>query len=248
MPRLLARDLHLANPASMAEQGAGQRCQRTHRNRTAAIAAAAHRAPLLRLEQPQLLTAACDGRHNNWACSAAQLVRSAAGTGHTATGQWPAAAARRRAAAHPDGQHGHWTTMLPTVAWQMQGHWKQQPVEGQGKAGAVLAPAEQNRPYPLEAVLDVGGSRMAVSGTLTRPASLTSLDLQLSLSGPSMARLCADRRAAAGNPPFSTSGHLHGELGAHASRWHYQNFIGGGPVRYRRQSGIPHGTALHVRN
>ncbi|WP_374358955.1 AsmA family protein [Pseudoduganella danionis] len=250
MPRLLARDLHLANPASMAEQG-----------ELASVASALIEiellpllqqriaVPLLRLEQPQLhLLRRADG-HNNWSFAAPRepsAWRLELGTLQLGNGQLQLLDAVQQLDLTASMQTLD-NDALYGVAWQMQGHWKQQPVEGQGKAGAVLGLREQNRPYPLEAVLDVGGSRMAVSGTLTRPASLTSLDLQLSLSGPSMARLYALTGVLLPEtPPFSTSGHLHGELGAHASRWHYQNFIGrvgqsdiAGNLEYRYGTALP---------
>lgn len=230
MPRLLARDLHLANPASMAEQG-----------ELASIASALLEIdllpllqqriviPMLRLEQPQLhLLRRADGQHN-WAFAPPQeasawrleLQTLQLGDGqlqlHDALQQLELRATMQTLEqAAPYG-----------VAWQLQGHWKQQPVQGEGKAGALLGLQEQKRPYPLQAVLDVGGSRMALSGTLVRPAQLTSLDLQLSLSGASMARLYGLTGVLLPEtPPFSTAGQLHGELGAQASRWQYQSFIG----------------------
>ncbi|WP_348696045.1 AsmA family protein [Duganella fentianensis] len=230
MPRLLARDLHLANPASMAEQG-----------ELASIASALLEIellpllqqriviPMLRLEQPQLhLLRRADGQHN-WGFAPPQKAtawRLELQTLQLGDGQLQLRDALQQLDLSATMQTLEHAAPYG-VAWQLQGHWKQQPVQGEGKAGALLGLQEQKRPYPLQAVLDVGGSRMALSGTLVRPAQLTSLDLQLSLSGASMARLYGLTGVLLPEtPPFSTAGHLHGELGAQASRWQYQSFMG----------------------
>lgn len=217
MPRLLARDLHLANPASMAEQG-----------ELASVASALLEIellpllqqrivlPMLRLEQPQLhLLRRADGQHN-WAFAPPQETsawRLELQTLQLGDGQLQLRDALQQLDLSATMQTLEHAAPYG-VAWQLQGHWKQQPVLGEGQAGALLGLQEQNRPYPLQAVLDVGGSRMALNGTLFRPARLTSLDLQLSLSGASMARLYGLTGVLLPEtPPFSTAGHLHGELG-----------------------------------
>ncbi|MYM38208.1 AsmA family protein [Duganella qianjiadongensis] len=244
MPRLLARDLHLAHPALMTEQGELAHIDSALieiellpllENRLSI--------PLLRLEQPKiLLMRRADGR-SNWEWTPPRQPGTWKLELHTlelANGQVQLrdAVQQLELAASMQTLKGD---PLYGVAWQLQGHWKQQPVQGQGKAGAVLGLQEQTRPYPLEALLDVGGSRIVINGTLTRPARLTSLDLQLSLSGASMARLYGLTGVLLPETPaFSTTGHLHGELGEQSSRWQYQNFMGrvgqsdiGGNLEYR---------------
>ncbi|WP_432383098.1 AsmA family protein [Duganella sp. P38] len=100
-------------------------------------------------------------------------------------------------------------------------------MHGSGKAGAVLSLQQQTQPYPLAADLNVGGTSISFDGTLTKPASLAAIDMQLKLSGPSMARLYGLTGVLLPEtPPFATAGHLTGNLGANASRWVYQQFTG----------------------
>ncbi|MTV40909.1 AsmA family protein [Duganella radicis] len=118
-----------------------------------------------------------------------------------------------------DGQYG--------VAWQLRGKWNNQDVSGGGKAGAVLSLQSQTRPFPLAASLNVGGTRISLEGTLTKPAALAALDMRLKLSGPSMARLYGLTGVLLPEtPPFATEGHLTGQLGADASHWVYDRFTG----------------------
>ncbi|MYM23752.1 AsmA family protein [Duganella sp. FT135W] len=113
------------------------------------------------------------------------------------------------------------------VAWQLRGKWNQQDVSGSGKAGAVLSLQQQNAPFPLAADLNIGGTSISFEGTLTKPASLAALDVQLKLSGPSMARLYGLTGVLLPEtPPFATAGHLTGNLGANASHWIYDQFTG----------------------
>jgi uncharacterized protein involved in outer membrane biogenesis len=113
------------------------------------------------------------------------------------------------------------------VAWQLRGKWNNQNVSGSGKAGAVLSLQQQTAPFPLSADLDLGGTHVVFEGTLTKPASLTALDLRLKLSGPSLERLYALTGVLLPEtPPFSTEGHLTANLGANASHWIYDQFTG----------------------
>jgi uncharacterized protein involved in outer membrane biogenesis len=113
------------------------------------------------------------------------------------------------------------------VTWQLRGTWNNQDISGNGKAGAVLSLQQQTAPFPLAASLNVGGTSISFDGTLTKPASLTALDMRLKLSGPSMARLYGLTGVLLPEtPPFATEGHLTGNLGANASHWIYDQFTG----------------------
>ncbi|MES2346991.1 MAG: AsmA family protein, partial [Pseudomonadota bacterium] len=92
---------------------------------------------------------------------------------------------------------------------------------------AVLSLRQQSVPYPLAANLNVGGTSIAVEGTLTKPAALAAIDMRLKISGPSMARLYGLTGVLLPEtPPFATEGHLTGNLGAHAGHWLYDRFTG----------------------
>lgn len=129
------------------------------------------------------------------------------------------------------------------VTWTLQGQWKGAPVSGHGKAGAVLSLQQQTTPFPVMADVNLGGTRIAVEGTLTKPAALAALDMQLKVSAPSMARLYAlTGIVLPETPPFSTAGHLTAALGKDSGHYVYDKFTGkvgssdiGGHVEYRQQ-------------
>jgi uncharacterized protein involved in outer membrane biogenesis len=248
--RLLAHDLHLGNPAGMVAAGELASIERVLVD-LELLPLLQHRLaiPLLRFTGPQVqLLRQADGS-SNWQVATARAA--GAWTLELRTLELSAANIQLRDAVQQidimarvnpledDPRYG--------IGWELQGQWNGQPVRGSGKAGAVLGLQQQTRPYPLQAQLAVGGSQIALLGTLTRPASLTSLDLQLTLSGPSMARLYGLTGVLLPETPaFTTSGHLHGELGSQASHWQYQRFTGrvgdsdlAGSLDYRYGTALP---------
>jgi uncharacterized protein involved in outer membrane biogenesis len=113
------------------------------------------------------------------------------------------------------------------VSWRLRGKWNGQDVQGGGKAGAVLSLHQQTAPFPLMANLDVGGTSIAVTGTLTKPTALTALDMRLKISGPSMERLYGLTGVLLpATPPFVTEGHLTGTMDANGGHWIYDQFTG----------------------
>jgi uncharacterized protein involved in outer membrane biogenesis len=133
------------------------------------------------------------------------------------------------------------------IGWTVRGTYNGAPVTGNGKAGAVLSLKQQTTPYPLQADFRMGGTRIAFEGTLTKPTKLAALDMNLKLSGPSMARLYPLIGVLLPETPaYSTSGRLIGALGPESSRWTYEKFTGkvgssdlGGTLAY--QTGKPRG-------
>lgn len=113
------------------------------------------------------------------------------------------------------------------IGWKLGGTFRQTPVQGSGKAGAVLSLQQDTKPYPLQAGVQVGATRIDIAGTLTKPDALAALDLRLKLSGASMAHLYPITGITLPNtPPFSTEGHLVGKLDKAGGRWLYENFKG----------------------
>ena len=133
------------------------------------------------------------------------------------------------------------------VGWKLRGTYNGAPVTGSGKAGAVLSLKQQSTPYPLQADFRMGGTRIAFEGTLTKPTQLAALDMNLKLSGPSMARLYPLIGVLLPETPaYTTSGRLIGALGPGSSRWTYEKFNGkvgssdlGGTLAF--QTGAPRG-------
>ncbi|HEX5341831.1 MAG TPA: AsmA family protein [Duganella sp.] len=227
LPHLVARDVHLGNPRGMPAEMAS----------VDQLAFAIELLPLLRqrIEIPELrfdnpallLQRGADGK-NNWTFNSDDQpsawkveVRRIVLTKGTV--RYADAMTHVDASANidtiNDARYG--------VAWQLHGKWNDRDFSGSGKAGAVLSLQQQAKPFPLAAQLNVGGTSISIEGTLTKPAALAALDLQLKLSGPSMARLYALTGVLLPEtPPFATEGHLTGKLGAHGSEWLYDQFTG----------------------
>ncbi len=111
--------------------------------------------------------------------------------------------------------------------WQVGGRYQGAPITGRGKTGAVLALQQPDRPFPIQADMRIGGSHIAVIGTLTDPMHLDALDMQLWLSGPSMARLYPLFGVTLPDtPPYTTVGRLRADLHRDGSRFSYRNFRG----------------------
>jgi uncharacterized protein involved in outer membrane biogenesis len=111
--------------------------------------------------------------------------------------------------------------------WGADGIYKGNALKGQGKIGGVLALQSATDPFPVQADVRIGGSHIAIVGTLTDPAHLGALDVRLWLSGSSMAKLYPITGITLPDtPPYSTEGHLTAELHDHGSRFNYEAFHG----------------------
>lgn len=74
-------------------------------------------------------------------------------------------------------------------AWQAKGSYQGQSLNGNGKVGGLLALQNADLPFPLQAEIKSGDTRIVLMGTLTDPRQLGALDLRLQLSGKSLAQL-----------------------------------------------------------
>lgn len=112
-------------------------------------------------------------------------------------------------------------------AWTASGSYQDAPVNGSGKTGAVLALQRADQPFPVQARLHVGDSKIALVGTLTDPMHLGALNLRLWFGGTSMAKLYPILGITLPDtPPYATEGHLSAEMHANGSRFSYRNFRG----------------------
>lgn len=265
-PALVARDVHLGNPAALAAAGenADKNAGKTIVPLPADMASVSELSfalnplalfnrtisiPVLRFTAPVIyLRRNTDGR-NNWDFGKEQPSRwtldlqrvvFAKGSVHYVDAVLKADITADVDTINADAAYG--------VSWKLRGTYNGEAVTGGGKAGAVLSLQQQTAPYPIAADIRVGGvTELAVQGTLTRPTALTALDMRLKVAGPSMARLYGlTGLVLPETPPFSTEGHLIGELGRDSSHWIYDRFVGrvgssdiGGRFDYR--SGNPRG-------
>ncbi|RQS20093.1 AsmA family protein [Burkholderia sp. Bp8998] len=117
----------------------------------------------------------------------------------------------------------------PTYAFglKVDGRYKNVPISGTGKVGGVLAIEKTTQPFPLQADVKAGDTRLAIVGTLTDPMHLAALDLRLWLQGTSMSHLYQITGITLPDtPPYATEGHLIGNFKPHASTFRYENFNG----------------------
>lgn len=111
--------------------------------------------------------------------------------------------------------------------WTAHGTYRGAQAQGSGKIGSVLALSDATMPFPLLATLNLRDLRIAFAGTLTDPVHLAAFDVRLKLSGASMSHLYAlTGITLPATPPFSTDGHLTGNLHRHDSVFHYDDFNG----------------------
>lgn len=111
--------------------------------------------------------------------------------------------------------------------WTAHGRYQGATVKGGGRIGAVLALRDANRPFPVQARVQVGDTHIGLVGTLTDPIHMGALDLHLWFAGSSMAKLypligvtLPDTR------PYATRGRLQAELHEQGSRFSYRHFHG----------------------
>ncbi|KWO41174.1 cell envelope biogenesis protein AsmA [Burkholderia sp. MSMB1459WGS] len=164
--------------------------------------------------------------------SAARVVASAAsGSSGLPAASAPAtpSASAAAAASGASGATAPAKSSGPTYAFglKVDGRYKSVPISGTGKVGGVLAIQDASRPFPLQADVKAGDTRLAIVGTLTDPMHLAALDLRLWLQGTSMSHLYQlTGITLPDTPPYATEGRLIGNFKPHASTFRYENFNG----------------------
>lgn len=248
-PHLVARDVHVGNPAAMTAAGApADMASVSEFSFSLNPFALLHHEisiPVLRFESPAVLLQRDADGTNNWTFEKKdkrspwkldlQRIVFNKGVVHYRDAVAKADATADIDTINADPTYG--------ISWRLKGTWKDAPVTGNGKAGAVLSLQQQTTPFPVMADVNLGGTRIAVEGTLTKPTALAALDMKLHLSGPSMARLYAlTGIVLPETPPFSTSGHLTATLGKDSGHYVYDKFTGkvgssdiGGHLEYRQK-------------
>lgn len=113
------------------------------------------------------------------------------------------------------------------VQFKVSGRFAKAAVKGEGKAGHLLTLRHKVIDYPLQFSAQAGDTRAQVQGTLSNPTALAGMDLQVTLSGASMADLYALTGLVLPNtPPYQTTGRLVGDLTPERATWDYRDFHG----------------------
>ena len=147
--------------------------------------------------------------------SAAASMKQAA----TPTRDAPAASSANTAAPADPSLYG--------FAFTVAGTHDKFPLHGSGQFGGVLSLVNASKPFPLQVDLHVGDNHIAVVGTITDPAKIGALDLQLQLASNSMAHLYElTGITLPETPPFRTRGHLTGTLQKGQNVFDYEKFTG----------------------
>ncbi|WP_215403843.1 AsmA family protein [Janthinobacterium sp. JC611] len=127
----------------------------------------------------------------------------------------------------PDATPGGAPVEKYGIAFTLGGSYRQAPVTGGGKAGAVLSLTDKHTVYPVQAHAVLGKNKASIDGTLTDPRSLSGIDLQLSLAGASMADLYPLTGVLLPETPdYATRGRLLGKKDGASWNWTYQDFKG----------------------
>ena len=134
-----------------------------------------------------------------------------------------------------------------SIVWKISGKLDKDSVAGDGKAGALLSLQAPDTKYPVEAQLKVGQSELVARGTLTNPRNIRALDVQLKITGASMALLFPFSGIVLPDTPrFSTAGRVVGSMARDNFHLRYENFTGkvgdsdiGGTLEYLRKEPRP---------
>jgi uncharacterized protein involved in outer membrane biogenesis len=110
----------------------------------------------------------------------------------------------------------------------VKGQYHGQALQGTGKIGGLLALKDAAQPFPVQADVQVGDTRIAIAGTLTDPQNLGALDLRLKLAGTSLGNLYPLTGVTLPeSPAYATDGHLIAKLHDPAGmNFKYENFNG----------------------
>jgi uncharacterized protein involved in outer membrane biogenesis len=228
-PHLYADDVHVGNPAGLPQRDMASVRRFSFSLDPFGLLTHTIRVPVLRFDGPQAELLRTDATHYNWVYKPeekkskwtldVERVVLNKGTIRVIDAVTKADVTADIDTIANDPTYG--------IAWTLRGEYNGAPVGGGGKAGAVLSLRNQDEPFPVQADVHSANTRIAVEGTVTRPAHLAGIDLKLTLAAPSMARLYPFTGVLLPETPaFSTDGHLTGQLGKGKGRWVYDKFKG----------------------
>lgn len=111
---------------------------------------------------------------------------------------------------------------------KVKGRYKGEPISGSGKIGGMLALRSDDTPFPVQADVRSGATRVAFNGTIIHPLTLGGADLRLRFSGDSLGDLYdLTGVLLPDTPPFETDGHLTARLDENKGNvFRYRDFNG----------------------
>jgi hypothetical protein len=113
------------------------------------------------------------------------------------------------------------------ITWNLSGELNGEKVAGSGKAGALLSLQSRNVKYPVAAKLKIGKTEITADGTFTDPTHFSELDVNLNISGASMAQLYPFTGLLLPETPrFSTGGRVVGKISRNDTNLRYEKFKG----------------------
>lgn len=112
--------------------------------------------------------------------------------------------------------------------WQANGTYNNEKLSGEGKIGGMLSLRSQTNPFPLQADLRNGTTRVQVAGSLQDPLNLGGLNIRLRFAGDTLANLYGlTGILLPDTPPYETDGHLIARFQDKAGPvFRYENFNG----------------------
>lgn len=134
-----------------------------------------------------------------------------------------------------------------SVRWKAGGRYNSEKLEGEGSAGSLLALRTAGVRYPVDAEVTLGETKIRAKGSITDPSDPSALDIELKLTGASMADLFPiTGLLLPETPKFDTAGRVIGKLVPGRLDLRYEDFTGkvgqsdiAGTLHYRQQDPRP---------
>ncbi|MBD8163946.1 AsmA family protein [Erwinia persicina] len=124
-----------------------------------------------------------------------------------------------------DGQKGAADFVF---GWRASGTYNNEKLSGEGKTGGMLSLRSENIPFPVQADVRSGTTRVRLAGTVQDPMNPGGVDLRLRFSGDTLANLYGLTGVLLPDtPPYETDGHLTASFRQKGGAvFRYKNFNG----------------------